>query len=257
MRRLFKDLLQRDELIRVFCIGRVVHPIMIEMFGLAGGYHGFWLDWEHAEVSIEQIVTSAITARANDFDCFVRIPLVGYWKVSHSLDSGAGGVMASQIRSVSEAEQFVSWTKFPPVGIRGLHSDSRDGHYTYRPMDQFVNEANRDHFTAIQIETLGALQDADAICALDGVDLLFIGPSDLSLALGHVGQFHHNQLWEAIEHVAQACSRHGKHWGAVATDRKFADRAVENGCRMLTIGNGMRTLRQGIESLKIEFAEHF
>lgn len=257
MKKRFKELLATDELIRVFCLGRVVHPIMIEMFSLAGGYQGFWLDWEHAEVTIEQIVTSAITGRANDLDCFVRIPPVGYWKVTHALDSGAGGVMASQIHSATQAEEFVSWTKFPPKGVRGLHSDSRDGDYTYRPVAQFVEEANRDHLVAIQIETLGAVNDAEAIAAIDGVDMLFVGPSDLSLALGHVGQFQHDKLWEAIDHVADVCRKHGKHWGTVPPDAQFTDRAVEGGCRMLTIGNGMRTFRLGIESLQSSYANHF
>lgn len=257
MKRRFKELLDNDELVRVFCLGRVVHPIMIEMFGLAGGYHGFWLDWEHSEVTTEQIVNSAITARANDFDCFVRIPPVGYWKVTHSLDSGAGGVMASQIHSAAQAKEFVSWTKFPPEGVRGLHSDSRDGNYTYRPVKQFVEQANRDHLVAIQIETLGSVKEAEEIAAIDGVDMLFVGPSDLSLALGHVGEFHHEKLWEAIDYVAEVCRKHGKHWGTVPPDAKFADRAVENGCRMLTLGNGMRTLRMGIEALQENFEKHF
>jgi 2-keto-3-deoxy-L-rhamnonate aldolase RhmA len=87
--------------------------------------------------------------------------------------------------------------------------------------------------TAIQIETLGSLADADAIAANDAAHLLFIGPADLSIALEAPGQFHTEILWEAIGKVAAACQRHGKarEWSS----RLFRDRAMELGCRMPTM----------------------
>jgi len=122
---------------------------------------------------------------------------------------------------------------------------------------EVVVERNRESFVAIQIETLGSVDEVDAIAAIKGVDLLFVGPADLSLALGVVGQFHHEKLWEAIQSVAAACRKHGKTWGCVAPDPKFADRAVEHGCRMPTIGNDPVVLRRGIEALKSAFASQF
>ena len=69
----FKQLLAGDELVRTFALARVVNPVVIEMFGLAGGYHGLWLDQEHAFISTEQLVVAALAARANNFDSFVRL----------------------------------------------------------------------------------------------------------------------------------------------------------------------------------------
>ena len=165
--------------------------------------------------------------------------------------------MAAQIHSSDQAEEFVSWAKFSPRGTRGLNTGGRDANYTHKPPAEFIVDANKDNFVAIQIETTGAVDDADAIAAIDGVDLLFVGPADLSLALGVVGQFHDAKLWEAIDKVAAACKRHGKGWGAVTPDPKFAERAVENGCRMPTMGNDVLTLRRGIDAIKTAFAKHF
>jgi 2-keto-3-deoxy-L-rhamnonate aldolase RhmA len=120
-----------------------------------------------------------------------------------------------------------------------------------------VEDANREHFVAIQIETLGALDDADDIAAFEGVDLLFVGPADLSMALGVVGQFHHEKLWEAIGRVAEACKNHGKAWGAVTPDPKFAARAIEQGCRMPTMGSAILALRRGIETIQNGFDDIF
>jgi 4-hydroxy-2-oxoheptanedioate aldolase len=255
--RSFKERLAADEVVRLFAIGRVMHPVVIEMFALAGGYGGFWADLEHSFITTEQITVAALAARANGMDCFVRMPPTGYWQVTQCLESGVGGVMGAQIRDVEHAREFLSWCRFAPQGVRGLNMGGRDAGYTHKPLAKFVEDANRDVFTAIQIETLGALEDADAIAAIDGVDLLFIGPADLSLALGVVGQFHHAKLWEAIDRVAQACKKHGKHWGCVAPDAEFAERAVAAGCRMPTIGNELHALRRGIAALQSAYADTF
>jgi 2-dehydro-3-deoxyglucarate aldolase/4-hydroxy-2-oxoheptanedioate aldolase len=253
----FKEMLAKDQVICTFALARVVHPVVIEMYGLAGGYHGFWLDGEHVTLNTEQMVAMALAGRANGFDSFARIPPVGYWQVTQCLESGIGGVMAAQIHCASQAEEFVKWAKFAPRGTRGLNLGGRDGNYTHKSPADFVVDANRETFVAIQIETTGSVDDVDEIAGIEGVDLLFVGPADLSLALGVVGQFHHDKLWEAIGQVAAACKKHGKSWGAVTPDPKFAERAVEMGCRMPTIGNDVLTLRRGVEALKASFSAQF
>ncbi|MFO0868530.1 MAG: aldolase/citrate lyase family protein [Pirellulales bacterium] len=257
MRKTLKQLLATDQLLRTFALGRVVHPVVIELYGLAGGFHGFWLDQEHAFISTEQLVVASLAAKANDMDCFVRLAPTGYSTVTQCLETGVGGVMAAQIHSAAHAEEFVQWTKFAPRGVRGLNLSGRDANYTHKTAPQFIEDANRDHLVAIQIETLGALAAADEIAAIDGVDLLFIGPADLSLALGAPGQFHCDALWEAIGRVAAACRNRGKAWGAVVPDPQFCDRAIELGCRMPTIGNEVGVLRRGVEWFQKSFANAF
>jgi 2-keto-3-deoxy-L-rhamnonate aldolase RhmA len=256
MFRTFKQRLAENELTPLFALGRIPHPVLIDMFALAGGYAGFWLDGEHVALTTEQIINASIAARANNFDTFVRIPPIGYWTVTQCLEAGAGGVMAAQIHTTEQAREFVSWCKFSPQGVRGLNTGGRDGRYSHNPPANFVVESNRDNFVGIQIETLGSIEDANEIAALPGVDMLFIGPADLSLALGVVGEFHSDKLWEAIDRVAKACRDHGKAWGCVAPDAAFADRAVESGCLMPTLGNDVITMRRGIEALQAAFGNH-
>jgi len=257
MVRTFKQRLQAGEILRIFALARAIHPLIIELFGRAGGYDGFWVDQEHASVSTEQMLVASVAARANNFDMFVRIPPSGYWQVTQCLEAGASGVMCAQIHSVEQAKQFVSWCRFAPEGVRGLNNNGCDADYTFKPQPQFVSDANRDVLIGIQLETLGALENVTKIAELSGVDLLFVGPSDLSLALGVVGQFHHERLWEAITAVSRACQQTGKSWGCVAPDARFAERARALGCRMLTVGNDVLALRRGIEALKSTFAETF
>lgn len=255
--RRFKERLQSGELVPLFALARVAHPLVVEMFGLAGGYGGFWIDQEHGQFTPDQLLTLTMAARANEMDTFVRMAPTGYAPVTQCLEAGAGGVMAAQIHSARQAQEFVSWAKFKPEGARGMNMSGYDAGYTHKKVADFMQDANRSHLVAIQIETTGALDEADAIAATAGVDLLFVGPVDLSLSLDIPGQFHHERLWEAIGAVADACRRHGKHWGCVAPDPKFAERAVEQGCKMPTIGSDTAALRQGIAALQTAFTAAF
>jgi 2-dehydro-3-deoxyglucarate aldolase/4-hydroxy-2-oxoheptanedioate aldolase len=257
MPRFFKNLLETDKLIRVFCTGRLVHPVSIQLFGLAGGYDGFWLDAEHAGISTDQITMAALVGRASGLGSFVRMPVTNYAAVTQALESGVDGVMAAQVVSAAEAEKFVTWAKFAPRGMRGLNTQGADANFTHKTQVELAHDANRDHFVAIQIETLGALEDADAIAKIDGVDLLFIGPADLSQSLGVLGQPEHEKVWAAIDRVAEACRRHGKAWGIVPASPTYADRCAEKGCRMITFGSDVVAMRLGVQALKTMFASQF
>jgi 2-dehydro-3-deoxyglucarate aldolase/4-hydroxy-2-oxoheptanedioate aldolase len=138
-----------------------------------------------------------------------------------------------------------------------MNSSGRDSNYTYKPQAQFAADSNREQLVSIQIETLSALAEIDAIAAIPDVDLLFVGPSDLSQELGVLGQFDSPKLWEAIGAVNAACRKHGKHWGTVTPTTQYADRAVETGCKMLSFGSDVFCLRRGIEAMKAAFARQF
>jgi 4-hydroxy-2-oxoheptanedioate aldolase len=253
----FKELLSAGKTVRVFSMARFVHPVVIDMFAIAGGYDGFWLDQEHGGLTYEQIVLGALAGRANNLDCFVRMAPSSYALVTQAFEAGAGGVMAARIESAAQAEEFVRWAKFGPRGNRGMNSGGRDAWYTYKSQQEFAAEANRNHLVSIQIEMLGALHEVEQIAAIDGVDLLFIGPSDLSQAMGHLGEVNHPKIWEAAQRVAAACRKHGKYWGILPADDAYATRALELGAKFLILGGDVQCLRRGIEGFKQQFPSQF
>src|SRR5688572_28770909 len=251
MSRILKDLLAKpNRVLNVFSLGRICHPIAIEMFGQAGGFDGLWFDQEHGGLTPEQILVGAIAARANGFGTFVRMPFTHYSLASQNLESGVEGVIAARIASAAEAEEFVQWCCYSPAGRRGMNTQGADGHFTRRSGKQLADARRDETLVGIQIETLGALDQLDAIAALPNVDLLFVGPADLSQELGVLGQPDHARVWEAIDAVWTACQKHGKTWGTVPPSPEFAKRAVEKGCRMLTIASELHALRMGIDALK-------
>lgn len=257
MAKSFKQMLARGEMCRILCSGRIIHPVVFDVVGMCGGFDGFWIDQEHAAVSYEQIALTSACCRANNMDCFVRMPMVGYAQATANLEAGAGGLMAARIESAKHAEEFMQWAKFAPRGDRGLNTSGYDAHYGGKTLPQLANDANRDSFVAIQIETLGALEECEGIAAIDGVDLLFVGPSDLSQVLGVLAQWESPKLWDAYEKVAAACKRHGKNWGTIAVNPAFAKRAENLGCRMLSFGIDAVLLRRGVEATKATFKDLF
>jgi 2-dehydro-3-deoxyglucarate aldolase/4-hydroxy-2-oxoheptanedioate aldolase len=249
-----KDRLQRGDRLNVFAVGRMFHPNIIHFLGMQGGFDGFWIDVEHAGLTVADIEIAAAAGKSHGLESFVRVPPTDYATVTRCFDSGASGVMAAQINTAEQAEEFVTWAKFHPRGRRGLNPLGHDGGFGTIPLAEFAKRANRETFVAIQIETTQAVEEADLIAAIDGVDLLFVGPSDLSQALGVIGEFTHERSLEAVDRVAAACATHGKHWGAVTPSPDYAALLIDKGCTLISAVNDVKLVTAGNASLREKFA---
>lgn len=255
--RTLKQRLQAGERCIVFAAGRLFHPNMVEVYALHGGFHGFWIDHEHTGFTVREMETAATAGRAAGLDCFVRIAPTDYALVTRCLESGASGVMAAQINSAAMAEEFVQWCKFAPQGRRGLNSGGYDGRFGTLPLAEFCRQANEQTLVIVQIETAESVECVDEIAAVEGVDLLFVGPADLSQALGRTGEFLHSDCVAAVDRVAAACEKHGKSLGAVTLNPDHAAMLLERGCRLISPTNDVRTFNVGIEETKRRFGALF
>ncbi len=179
-----KTMLAEGKVVRVFGCGQLISPKLIEILGEHGEFDALWIDQEHAGLTMKDIELATMAARSYGMDHFVRLPATDYAAVMRPLEAGAGGVMISMVRSAEEVEQAVRWAKFWPRGERGLNGGNRDGRFGLVPLAEYAAKANAETFVGIQIETAGALAAAAEIAAVPDVDLLFVGPSDLSQVLG-------------------------------------------------------------------------
>jgi 2-dehydro-3-deoxyglucarate aldolase/4-hydroxy-2-oxoheptanedioate aldolase len=229
----------------------------VEIIGLHAGYDAVWLDQEHCALSLEQIQQAARAARWSDLDSFVRLAPTDYATVMRPLEAGAGGIMAAQVRSARQTEQIVQWAKFHPRGLRGINNSGIDGAYGTIPFADYLRQANAETFVAIQIEHVDALEEVDAIAAVKDVDVLFVGPADLSQSMGLPGEWNHPKLWSALERVAQAANNHGIHWAILPPDPGYARRCVDLGCRMLSLGLDVWAMQKGLKAFQQEYAEFF
>jgi 2-dehydro-3-deoxyglucarate aldolase/4-hydroxy-2-oxoheptanedioate aldolase len=161
------------------------------------------------------------------------------------------------VQSADQTEEIVHWAKFHPRGIRGINNTGYDGRYGMMPMDEYLRRANAHTFIAIQIENTRALAEVEKIAAVPDVDILFIGPADLSQSMGLPAQWNHPDLWKAIERVALAARAHGTHWAILPPDAAYARRCVDLGYRMLSIGIDIWAIQRGLRAFQTEYAEFF
>jgi 2-keto-3-deoxy-L-rhamnonate aldolase RhmA len=252
-----KEMLSQGKLTRVFGLGQLCDPKLVEIIGGMGGYEAVWLDQEHVGLTGEQIEQAARAARGCGLDSFVRLNATDYAAVMRPLEAGAGGIMAAQVRSAAQATEIVTWAKFQPRGLRGVNGTGVDGNYGTLPLGEYMRRANAETFIAIQIEHAAAVEEVEQIAAIPDVDVLFIGPADLSQSMGLTAQWDHPRLWQAFERVAKAAKAHGIHWAILPLNAAFAAKCVDMGCRMLAIGMDTWTFQKGLRAFQTDYAEYF
>jgi 2-dehydro-3-deoxyglucarate aldolase/4-hydroxy-2-oxoheptanedioate aldolase len=156
-------------------------------------------------------------------------------RIGRALDMGALGIMVPRLDSADQAREAVTYLRYPPAGIRGVATRVRGaglgtvGHPEIRRLNERV-------LGIIQIESVGGLRDADAIAAIDGVDVLFVGPADLTHSLGIPGQFDHADYRSALERVVAACRAHGKAAGILVYDPIVVPPLMDLGFTFVGIG---------------------
>ena len=249
-----KQLLAQNKLVKVFGIGQLCHPKIVEIIGFHGGYDAIWLDQEHAGVTNAQIEEATRAARGVGLDSFVRLAPTDYASVMRPLEAGAGGIMAAQVRNVQEAANVVRWCKFHPQGLRGVNSSGVDGRYASMPMPEYFKKCNDETFVAIQIEHIEAVEDVEKIAALPNVDVLFIGPADLGQSMGLSGDWNDPLLWKAFERVAKAAAASRIHWAILPRNLDYAKRCLDLGCKMLSLGLDVWSMQRGLKAFLTEFA---
>ncbi len=252
-----KQLLADGQVVRMFGAGQLFSPKLIEIVGEHGDFDALWLDGEHAGLTMKEIELATMAARAYGMDHFVRLPATDYAAIMRPLEAGAGGVMVSMSRSAAEVEQAVRWAKFWPRGERGMNGGNRDGRFGLTPMSEYVKKANAETFIGIQIETPGAIAAVAEIAAIPDVDLLFVGPADLSQVMGVPGDFENPRCLDTIETIAQACAEAGKPWGIVPRGPEYAARMRAWGCQMFVVGLDIHVFHAGIRSVKERYSAFF
>jgi 2-dehydro-3-deoxyglucarate aldolase/4-hydroxy-2-oxoheptanedioate aldolase len=252
-----KEKLAAGEVVRLFGLGQLASPKLVEMIGFHGGYDGFWIDQEHAGLTMRDVELCTLAANAHGLDQFVRLPATDYASVMRVLEAGANGCMFSMVRGVKDADKAVRWAKFPPRGERGLNGGNRDGRFGLEPLADYIVRANRETFVGIQIETPEAIAEVRDIAALDDVDCIFIGPADLSMILGVTGEFEHPKCLETIGEVARYCKELNKPWGIVARSASHAAKMHEMGCRLFVLGSDISSMFAGVRTIKQTYADLF
>jgi 4-hydroxy-2-oxoheptanedioate aldolase len=238
-----KDKLARDEVVASITV-RLVRGIEIATLAKTAGFDSLYVDVEHSSFSLETAGQICIAALAAGITPFVRVPSTRPEHVSRALDAGALGVIAPHIGTPAEARAVVAAAKYPPLGERSTGGALPHLQYRAFPAAEANAAMNEATMVIVQFETADALERADEIAAVEGVDLVLMGTNDLLADMGLAGQYEHARVREAYAHTIAACRRHGKHVGVggLATRPQLAAEFVKMGARYVSTGTDLAFL---------------
>jgi 2,4-dihydroxyhept-2-ene-1,7-dioic acid aldolase len=175
----------------------------------AAGFHWAFLDTEHGGFDLETVQDICRMSVMVGLSPIVRVADLQYSLVARSLDCGAQGVIFPRVESPELLERAISWTKFPPAGIRGYGLGATQVDYEKVDIPQVIEHMNANTMVVMQIETRRALDMREELLAVPGIDAVMVGPADLSISLGVPGEFQHPKMVEAIEAIRDTCLRRG------------------------------------------------
>jgi 2-keto-3-deoxy-L-rhamnonate aldolase RhmA len=205
------------------------------------------IDTEHTTMSLETVenMARAVDAAPGETDTVVRVPWNDPVRLKRVIDIGVAGVMVPMIGSAEEARELVDALRYPPEGVRGI-AGSRAAGYG-RNFEEYVTTANGSILTIVQIETEAGLANVEEIAEVEGIDALFVGPADLSGALGVFAEWNSEEFQYAVEKVIDAGQSANVPVGTLTVDIDDIESTVEQGFDFLIAGKDTAQLMKSTE----------
>lgn len=215
-----------------------LRTVAVVQLALAAGYHWLTLDLEHGAATLAETAQLCMAASAAGLTPIMRIGRDAFADGTRLLDNGAQGLLIPDVRGASQARLLVEAFRYPPLGQRPWGANTYPFGYRPPPLAEAMRQVERETLLAVMIESAEGVEDAEAIAAVPGIDVLFVGVSDLSAQLGVPGQPGDHKLQAAVERVAAACEQTGKVLGLGGVyDSVWLPKLVQRGARFIAGGN--------------------
>ncbi|MDD4180954.1 MAG: aldolase/citrate lyase family protein [Victivallaceae bacterium] len=230
----------------VFCLENTyAEPDIVEMMGYMG-VDVVWICNEHIAINPEKLKNICRAGRAGNVDIMVKRAFGHYDDLLHPLEMGATGLMIPHCKNADMVCEIIEQTKFYPLGKRGIDGVSGDSMFGTVPPAEYIQQANNKTFVMVQIEDVEAFDEIEKIAAVDGVDIIFIGPADLSHSLGVPGDFKNDKIKKTIKRTIKACRANGIYCGTSGLDYEYMKELINEGVRFITTGSDYGMIKKGI-----------
>jgi len=232
-------------------------PLTAEIVGLAG-FDWVLIDLEHGAGSESNVLHQLQALEHTASASIIRVESFERQRIHRMLDLGAEGIMCPRINNVEEARKFASGLLYPPEGTRGVAKMVRATGFS-KEFDSYWKTLKENIVGIVQVETPEILNNMDEIAALDNVDILFIGPADLSMALGIYGQFDHPLFKEAVKATVESAEKAGKAAGILLFNpddyskyRNIGIRFIACGADATFVVNGANEMAKKLQTLRAQ-----
>ena len=248
-RNAFKQALAKQQRqVGLWC--SLANPIAAEI--LAGaGFDWIVIDGEHAPNDITTLLPQLQAMRGGTAEPVYRVPWNDMVIIKRALDVGARTLLIPFVQSAEEARRAVAATRYPPLGIRGVAVAPRAN--DYGRVQNYHRNAHLDTCVLVQLETKEAIKDIEAVAAIDGIDGIFIGPSDLAAAFGELGNPKHPDVQAAIKDAAQRIRKAGKSAGFLTGNLDDIEPLFEMGYNFTAVGSDVGLLARTAEATAARF----
>ncbi|MES2972705.1 MAG: 2-dehydro-3-deoxyglucarate aldolase [Pseudomonadota bacterium] len=244
-----RDMLAGKKLIG--CWSSLSNAITTEVLGVAG-FDWILLDGEHSPNDVGTFIPQLMALKDSPSAPVVRPSSNNTVELKRLLDAGFYNFLIPFVESADEARRAVSATRYPPQGVRGVSVAQRSNRYG--TVGDYFRDINEHICIAVQIESSAAVAASAEIAAVDGVDCIFVGPSDLAAGMGHLGNANHPDVQAAIASVYAAAKAAGKPAGILAPKEEDARRYMEMGATFVAVGSDLGVFRAATQALKDKYA---
>jgi 4-hydroxy-2-oxoheptanedioate aldolase len=248
-KNLTKEKIQRGE-IACGVFVPLYSPTIVEILGHIGFDFAIF-DAEHGPMGVESCEHMVRAADTVNITPIIRVAMNIQQNILRYLDIGALGVQMPMINSKEDAENVVRSVKYPPEGRRGLAGVRAANYGLTGPLSDYVKEANRETMVIVHVETMQAVENLKETLTVPGIDVVFIGPTDLSSAMGYPGQVKHPEVQGMIERLVKQIRAAGKTAGTIAYDLDTLRRCKELGFQYIVYGVGPMIVKSGREYLQV------
>jgi 2-keto-3-deoxy-L-rhamnonate aldolase RhmA len=224
-------------------IGLVMVPNVVRVLAQSG-LDFIWLDCEHNLIAPDSLVTVVQMARACGISPIVRPADTEYHLIANTLDSGAEGIIVPRVETKEQAERLVSYAKFPPMGIRGCGTLATLD-YKREDWQEALPWLNDQSLIISQVESVKAIDHLEDVVQVPGIDVILVGPTDLSISLGVAGRFNDPKMLAAVDKVIAICTKHKKPCGIVVHTADAVQPWWEKGMRFFSCTNDTGLLLAG------------
>ena len=242
----FKQRLLAGETV-IGCWCSLANPITTEVLGVAG-FDWLLLDGEHSPNDVGTFIPQLMALKDSASAPIVRPASNNPVENKRLLDAGFYNILVPMVESADEARRAVAATRYPPAGIRGVSVSQRSNRFG--TVSGYLAGINDQISVLVQIESRAGMQAAAEIAAVDGIDGVFVGPSDLAAALGHLGEPNHPATQAAIAQVFDAVASAGKPTGILTPVEADARRYLAMGATFVAVGSDLGVFRSGTQALR-------
>lgn len=215
------------------------------------GHTGFdWglIDAEHSPNGLDLIQSQLTALAGTPAQGVVRVPIGEDWVLKRVLDLGAQNILVPMVHDAEQARRAAAAVRYPPFGVRGMGATSARAS-RYGTIPDYAMTANEQICLMVQVESAQSVENIDEIASVEGVDVVFIGPADLSADMGYPGQLRHPKVMAAMDHVIARARAAGKAVGTIWFNKEHAQEAIDKGITFVGLGSDVSELTKALQKL--------